>query len=436
MFHFFSLESLKKPKEKAIEVKRDIFQKKEEKNNLREVEREKERQKAEEVEKSILKKREEKNRNGPSTQPPRAFFTDFVSNKIVEPRPEIEIGTKERRKKFEAPQPPLPPPVVTKVVEDKKKEKDRPRVVEEKRAEKDRPKAVEEKRTDKDKLKAVEDKKTEKDKPKTAEEKKIAQRDRSVDVYNETVRQRVARNGGVELSLSKDVFSKIIENKNNTISNKIIEEEVEEPPKQSFVKKRRAPQPHHKCNIGVADINDDDLPSVRQLRNKFENDQRVSSDTKLNVVPLSSKKREALNKLSFKKGFNVMSSLTRRGASALSVSMHNLSSDSNDFSTNQKNIDFLNESANHKISSPKKRPNIIMQFEKNAESDREAKVVSRETKLESKSEEFIHEERPQQQMSSAQALTKAEVDDDDDDDDVIKTKTPGFLWNPAEVVAR
>ena len=363
------------------------------------MEREKEREKAEEVEKSILKKREEKKRNGPSTQPPRAFFTDYISNKIVEPRPEIEIGTKERRKKFEAPQPPppIPAPVLTKSPEERKPEKDR---------------------------------------PKTAEEKKIAQKDRSVDVYNETVRQRVSRNGGVELSLSKDVFSKIIEKKNTPVSNKIIEEEVEETPKQSFVKKRRAPQPHHKCNIGVADINDDDLPSVRQLRNKFENDQRVLSDTKLNVVPLSSKKREALNKLSFKKGFNVMSSLTRRGASALSVSMHNLSSDSNDFSTNQKNIDFINESANQKSSSGKKRPNIIMQFEKNeAESDRETKTVSRENKVESKSEEFIHEEHPQQQqMSSAQALTRPEVDDDEDD--VIKPQTSGFLWNPAEVVAR
>jgi hypothetical protein len=48
-----------------------------------------------------------------------------------------------------------------------------------------------------------------------------------------------------------------------------------------------------------------------QLRDKFEKEQRVSSDTKLNIAPLSSKKREALNRLSFKKGFNVMSSLTR-----------------------------------------------------------------------------------------------------------------------------
>ena len=205
--------------------------------------------KAEEVEKAILKKREEKNRS--STQPPRAFFADFVSNKIVEPRPEIEIGTKERRKKFEAPAPPPPPPPAPAPVA------------------------------------------TMTTTPvKSVDEKKSIQKDRSVDVYNETVRQRATRSGGtgVELSLSKDVFSKIVDTKKNiststpstfdtpkkTIAPAVVPEPefvVEESPKTSYVKKRRAPQPHHKCNIGVADINDDDLPSVRQLRNKFENEQ-------------------------------------------------------------------------------------------------------------------------------------------------------------------
>ena len=275
---YSSLESLKRAKDKEIELRREqLFQQKEERNNQRELfqqkeersnqkeqernqhretEREKERKQLLEVEKSILKKKEEKSRNGhtsssSSSQPPRAFFTDFVSNKIVEPRPEIEIGTKERRKKFEAPAPPPAPPTAPAVT-------------------------------------------------KPVEEKKSIQKDRSVDVYNETVRQRVSRNGSVELSLSKDVFSPIIDTKTDT-----------DEPTKSYIKKRRAPQPTHKCNVGVSDINDDDLPSVRQLRNKFENDQRFASDTKLNVVPLSSKKREALNKLSFKKGFNVVSSLTR-----------------------------------------------------------------------------------------------------------------------------
>ena len=269
---------MKRAKDKEIEQRREqLFQQKEERNNQRELfqqkeernnqkeqernqhretEREKERKQLLEVEKSILTKKEEKVRNGhsssSSSQPPRAFFTDFVSNKIVEPRPEIEIGTKERRKKFEAPAPPPPPPTAPAVT-------------------------------------------------KPVEEKKSIQKDRSVDVYNETVRQRVSRNGSVELSLSKDVFSPIIDTKTDT-----------DEPSKSYIKKRRAPQPTHKCNVGVSDINDDDLPSVRQLRNKFENDQRFASDTKLNVVvPLSSKKREALNKLSFKKGFNVVSSLTR-----------------------------------------------------------------------------------------------------------------------------
>ncbi len=237
----FSLDSLKRTKEKETEPKRDNFVKKEERNNYRELERERERLKAEEVEKAILKKREEKNRS--STQPPRAFFTDFVSNKIVEPRPEIEIGTKERRKKFEAPAPPPPPPPAPAPA---------PAV------------------------------------SKSVDEKKSIQKDRSVDIYNETVRQRATRSGGtgIELSLSKDVFTKIVDKKNNsstsfdtpkkTIAPVVVAEpEVvsEESPKTSYVKKRRAPQPHHKCNIGVADINDDDLPSVRQLRNKFENEQ-------------------------------------------------------------------------------------------------------------------------------------------------------------------
>ena len=61
----------------------------------------------------------------------------------------------------------------------------------------------------------------------------------------------------------------------------------------------------------------------------------------------SNKKREAINKLALRKGFNVMSSLTRRGASALSISMPNLSTDpdTKQDQNNSKNI--------------KKRPSII-----------------------------------------------------------------------------
>jgi len=71
-------------------------------------------------------------------------------------------------------------------------------------------------------------------------------------------------------------------------------------------------------------------------------------------IIFSNKKREAINKLALRKGFNVMSSLTRRGASALSISMHNLSTESE---ANQ-------EHTNTKASS--KRPSII-----NVEEDRE-----------------------------------------------------------------
>lgn len=213
-----------------------------------------------EAEKSIVKKKEfGKKSSAASVQPPRSFFTDFVSNKIVEPKPEIEIGTKERRKKFEAPQPPKQP---TPAVQQP-------------------PKPVPASKTE-------------------SEDKKVSQRDRSVDVYNETVRQRVARNvvkGGVEIT--KDVFNRVDakavtdvsvkrsgdvklnvddlreELKANRQFKKIEESDVDvdnettQKATPTFVKKRRAPQPTHKCN----DINDEDLPSVRQLRDKFENDQ-------------------------------------------------------------------------------------------------------------------------------------------------------------------
>lgn len=172
--------------------------------------------------------------------------------------------------------------------------------------------------------------------------------------------------------------------------------------------------------------------------------QRVSSDTKLNVVPLSTKKREALNKLSFKKGFNVMSSLTRRGASALSISMHNLSSDLTEFSSDNKNGNSSNNKSGgngNKSSSNngnKKRPNIIhlQQFELNPEPE-----VKFDKRMEVKSEENIYEQEEFEEhpeMTSPEAFIRAEVrpNEDEDDDDVIKTHASGFLWNPSDIVAR
>lgn len=81
-------------------------------------------------------------------------------------------------------------------------------------------------------------------------------------------------------------------------------------PKTQTIKKRKAPQPQHRwvntktfvknslfvivgshfrVNIGISDINDDELPSVRQLRDKFEVDTKFASDTKLNVVESSAR---------------------------------------------------------------------------------------------------------------------------------------------------
>lgn len=355
-----------------------------------------------EADRSFFKKKEEKSK---LVEPPRSFFTDFVSNKILDqPKAvEVEIGTKERRKKFEAPQPPVQPPAPTPAPP---------------------PPPPQQPVTNKAAAPANNN-----------EEKKVIQKDRSVDVYNETVRQRVTRNlAKSNVEITKDVFKRIDSkvNKNATAVEKInhVEADVAATPKGSssssssttFVKKRRAPQPTFKCN----DINDDELPSVRQLRDKFENDQRVASDTKLNVVPLSTKKREALNKLSFKKGFNVMSSLTRRGASALSISMHNLSSDSSDH----------HSQANDAGRRPGKRPNIIS-MQKQFESSQEPEPKLTEKRFESRSEEFITEPEMDDEadMSAPEAFIRAEVRPQDDDD-VIETQASGFLWNPSDIVAR
>ena len=155
----------------------------------------------------------------------------------------------------------------------------------------------------------------------TTIEKKPSQKDRSVDVYHETVRQRVTRS----TEAVKDVFTPDQDSNTNNINNN---------KKAAKNKKQRAPQHPQK------DINDEELPSVRELRSKFEtsksggNKQQNDTTKKSREIASSSPPTSSSspakksNKIDFKKGFNVMSSLTRRSAMSVSKSMQNLSIDS------------------------------------------------------------------------------------------------------------
>ena len=150
-------------------------------------------------------------------------------------------------------------------------------------------------------------------------DKKPSQKDRSVDVYHETVRQRATRNS----EAIKEVFADVQEeNTTNTQHTSI---------KKPNRKKNRAPQNPQK------DINDEDLPSVKELRSKFENEKSKNSGATNNnnsnsndtantdsIPPASKKSAFKASKIDFKKGFNVMSSLTRRSAMSVSKSMQNL----------------------------------------------------------------------------------------------------------------
>ena len=155
----------------------------------------------------------------------------------------------------------------------------------------------------------------------TTIEKKPSQKDRSVDVYHETVRQRVTRS----TEAVKDVFTPDQDSNTNNNNKKAAKN-----------KKQRAPQHPQK------DINDEELPSVRELRSKFEtsksggNKQQNDTTKKSREIASSSPPTSSStmspakksNKIDFKKGFNVMSSLTRRSAMSVSKSMQNLSIES------------------------------------------------------------------------------------------------------------
>lgn len=199
----------------------------------KELKREQERAQAEAIDKEILGKKLER-----TPKPPKTYFID-ASNKVE--LPSSTVSTSERKKTF---------------------------------------------------LQSIENHEEHQENTNNSGEKKPSQqKDRCLDVYHETVRQRVTRS----TEAVKDVF----EDKKSTFSKK----------------KRNAFQKEKEI------INDDELPSVRELRSKFENGKKVEQ-----VQPTAVKKSVVGNKIDFKKGFNVMSSLTRRGALSVSKSMQNLSS--------------------------------------------------------------------------------------------------------------
>ena len=144
-------------------------------------------------------------------------------------------------------------------------------------------------------------------------DKKNSQKDRSVDVYHETVRQRATRN----TEAAKDVFIEQLQ---------LAPDQAVKNTKKSSKKKSSSRPTSQKDHI-----NDEELPSVKELRSKFE----LQNNSSKSVMTLEepAKKSSSTNpgvktksKIDFKKGFNVMSSLTRRSASSVSKSMQNLAS--------------------------------------------------------------------------------------------------------------
>lgn len=117
------------------------------------------------------------------------------------------------------------------------------------------------------------------------ENKPTPQKDRCLDVYHETVRQRVSRN----TEAVTEVFD---EKKSNEFSS-----------------------------------------SVKELRSKFEADEQQPTLIKATLM----------KKIDFKKGFNVMSSLTRRSAMSVSKSMQNLSTPKEEMPKEDEEIEETNE---------------------------------------------------------------------------------------------
>ena len=195
------------------------------------------------------------------------------------------------------------------------------------------------------------------------------QKDRSVDVYNETVRQRASRGGADDkVVMSKDVFQngKSKESK-DTLKNEEDKKKRDQEPAEDIYyendkddniyvnsaniqtilhassltssinsesvsslqnsprKIRTSLYSKHKLATAFNDIDDDDLPSVRQLRSRFEAEKKeqlvTASTPQLNVTK---KKQPKFAFKASKKAYNVMFSLTRRSAMSMSKSLQDI----------------------------------------------------------------------------------------------------------------
>jgi hypothetical protein len=304
-------ESLPKPRKSKKEKKE------------KEAKRDKERAQAEAIEQEIIfKKKQQQNSHSSSLEkpkskapkPPRTFFTDHVSVKVDVPK----VSTEEKKKSFLQS---LEKKPETNPVQQDNKKKDSKIKAEDKKFDTydhhkiikaDKKATILEKKTS---IEAVKKSTSDKGQPKAGTdtvEKKPSQKDRSVDVYHETVRQRATRGSSTTDTL-KDVFPEPAQavRKTTTLG--------------GGSKKKRAP--HHPQK----DINDEDLPSVKHLMSKFESEKNSSSTSSSSSGSDSSPKKTkktggggGSGKIDFKKGFNVMSSLTRRSAMSVSRSMQNL----------------------------------------------------------------------------------------------------------------
>ena len=134
----------------------------------------------------------------------------------------------------------------------------------------------------------------------TGEKKKHQQKDRSVDIYHETVRQRVSRSEQ-NVKLAEDVFKTDANSVVNSLSIK----------KKSLVEKSSG-----KKSDMIMNAQEEDMPSVRHLRSKFELNKMHHNQVGSPGDSLNSNKRSEK-----KSGFLVMSSLTRRGAINVSKSL-------------------------------------------------------------------------------------------------------------------
>ena len=247
----------------------------------KEARREKERAQADAIDKEILSKKASLERpKSKAPKPPKTYFTDNLKSSQIE-LPTNSVSTSERKKNFENGQ--------NFYKTDKFKEE---------------PVLKGEKFTgsSKKKVEIVQDL------PNNGTiDKKPQQKDRSVDVYHETVRQRATRSTEDIQDVFPEEDQKVVKKATKSL------------------KKARAPQHPQK------DINDDELPSVRELRSKFESGkQKMARNDSKESEKRNSSSNNAVKKsgkIDFKKGFNVMSSLTRRSAMSVSKSMQNLSFD-------------------------------------------------------------------------------------------------------------